>query len=148
MSYILNDNFFNRCWDYDWNLFLFFFLFFQPKHSDGDIRVILANFILNFEIPRDLYMVAAFLLSVYLTIRLFRFSIRLILSLVRPLIFIGIFLVSNLSSTDVTFLYQTKKNILILVHRCCCHIYTIWSQCFHQVTHVPTTDTSNICPSI
>lgn len=69
---------------------------FQPKHlhDSQDIRVILAEFILNFEFPRDVYTLLITGLAIYFTLKLFRFSIGLLSSLIRPIIFIVLILVS------------------------------------------------------
>lgn len=69
---------------------------FQPKQAQHgqDLRVTLAEFILNFEFPRDVYMILITIITLYLILKLFRFSIRLITSLIRPIIFIVLILVS------------------------------------------------------
>lgn len=76
----------------------------MPKHSydPQDYRVILAEFILNFEFPRDIYSILITVLVIYLSVKLFRFSIGLILSLIRPLIFIALILIA------LPYLYEMK----------------------------------------
>lgn len=68
----------------------------QPKHSGDpyDLRVILAEYILNFEFPRDVFMLLITIFTVYLMLKLFRFAIRALASIIRPVIFIILILVS------------------------------------------------------
>lgn len=60
-----------------------------------DIRVTLANYILNFEFPRDAYTILITIVTIYIALKLFRMSIGLIAALVRPILFILLILVSE-----------------------------------------------------
>lgn len=83
----------------------------NERLADGEwnIRVILANWILNFEWPRDLYVIIFWALSTYFTYRLFRFVIRIVVSMIRPILFISLLVVSftfeNVWSIIVTINY-------------------------------------------
>lgn len=87
-------------------------IYFQPKHLQGahDIRLILAEFILNFDFSRDMYSILITGLVIYLTIRLFRFSIRLMVSLIRPIIFLLLILVSKILKSSYLAVCDNKFN--------------------------------------
>ncbi|XP_055323824.1 uncharacterized protein LOC129578768 [Sitodiplosis mosellana] len=78
-----------------------------PKHLQGsqDVRVILAEFILNFDFPRDFYSILITGLLIYLTLKLFRFSIHLLISLIRPIIFVALTLIA------LPYLYEMKSGV-------------------------------------
>lgn len=88
-----------------------FVLCIQTKNNldSQDIRVILSNYILNFEFPRDVYTILIAIFTIYIALKVFRFSIGLLASVVRPILLIILILVS-VSATN------TSKSAFDLAH--------------------------------
>lgn len=136
---------------FDWGILWFDFVHcFQSKHAqDGqDLRVTLAEFILNFEFPRDIYMILITIVILYVTLKLFRFSVRLITSLIRPIIFIVLILVSVHGLFEINFNLVLKWSVYLLLQildtnkknpfsRSFCHICTRWEQTLHPIVWFP-----------
>ncbi|XP_031620751.1 uncharacterized protein LOC116339176 [Contarinia nasturtii] len=81
----------------------------MPKYTaygNGDIRAQLAEFIMNFEFPRDVVSILIAALVFYITLRLLRFSIQLFASLLRPIVFVLLILIA------LPYLYEMKSGVV------------------------------------
>lgn len=106
-----------KCWtfllNFDYFNLIHMDICFQPKHLQGsnDLRVILAEYILNFDFPRDIYTILITGLVIYITLKLFRFSIGLLVAMIRPIIFLLLILVSTVFVFKSV--YQWEENYFI-----------------------------------
>lgn len=76
--------------------------------NDNNFKDCLANFISNSNFPDDLYPILLSSLILWLALKMFQYSIRLVFSLIQPIVFILIVLVNQ-----IWFLASSGESLLI-----------------------------------